>query len=152
MLLDLNNVFISATNLGFAAKTYLADFPLERVGEVHLAGHDVTDGEDAPLLIDTHGSPVVAQVWELYQHVVDRVGAVATLIEWDNNVPDWVTSNVASVNRSVVPSQLNVPATGNGLSLFCRAHASSVSTLTVAVDVVSLVEELVVVMSIPFFG
>ena len=91
LLLDLNNVFISAANLGFVAETYLADFPLDQVGEVHLAGHDMTDGDGAPLLIDAHGSPVAGQVWELYRHVVDRVGAVATLIEWDNDVPDWAT-------------------------------------------------------------
>ena len=91
LLLDLNNVFISASNCGFLAKTYLADFPLEHVEEVHLAGHDAMDGGAAPLLIDTHGGPVVGDVWELYKIVVDRIGAVATLIEWDNNVPDWVT-------------------------------------------------------------
>ena len=91
LLLDLNNVFVSATNQGFAANTYLVEFPMEHVGEIHLAGHDAADGDDIPLLIDAHGSPVTGDVWEMYQDVVDRIGAVATLVEWDNNVPDWVT-------------------------------------------------------------
>lgn len=91
LLLDLNNVFVSATNHGFSANAYLDDFPLEQVGEIHLAGHDVADGGDAPLLIDFHGSAVIDDVWTLYRDVIDRIGAIATLVEWDNNVPDWMT-------------------------------------------------------------
>ena len=91
LLLDLNNVYVSATNQGFSAQAYLADFPLDRVAEIHLAGHDECDDDGTRLLIDAHGSPVVADVWELYRHVTGRIGAIATLIEWDNNVPDWMT-------------------------------------------------------------
>jgi uncharacterized protein len=91
MLLDLNNVFVSAGNHGFTAQTYLDDFPLEYVGEIHLAGHDVAGSIDTPLLIDAHGSAVSGDVWELYHEVVNRIGTVATLIEWDNDIPDWIT-------------------------------------------------------------
>lgn len=90
LLLDINNVFVSATNYGFSALDYLADFPLSRVGEIHLAGHDVqADDEGAPLLIDSHDGPVADAVWKLYEIVIRRCGAVPTLIEWDSKIPDW---------------------------------------------------------------
>ncbi len=90
LLLDVNNVFVSARNHGFDPLAYLDAFPLDRVKEMHLGGHDAThDDAGAELLIDAHGSPVADPVWDLYAHVVARTGAVATLIEWDNDVPDW---------------------------------------------------------------
>jgi uncharacterized protein len=92
LLLDVNNVFVSAKNHGTDALAYLELFPLERVKEVHLGGHhEQADDTGAPLLIDAHGSPVVEPVWALYQHVVERAGPIATLIEWDNDVPEWKT-------------------------------------------------------------
>ncbi|MEQ5843476.1 DUF692 domain-containing protein [Paraburkholderia acidicola] len=90
LLLDLNNVFVSAVNHGFSPESYLAEFPLERVSEIHLAGHDEQrDDENAPLLIDSHDRAVAEPVWDLYRSVVSRVGPVPTLIEWDSNLPDW---------------------------------------------------------------
>ncbi|PCE24139.1 hypothetical protein BWP39_31120 [Paraburkholderia acidicola] len=90
LLLDLNNVFVSAVNHGFSPESYLAEFPLERVGEMHLAGHDEQrDDDNAPLLIDSHDRAVAEPVWDLYRSVVSRVGPVPTLIEWDSNLPDW---------------------------------------------------------------
>ncbi len=90
LLLDINNVFVSATNHGFSALDYLADFPLSRVGEIHLAGHDEqADDDGAPLLIDSHDGPVADAVWKLYEIVIARCGPVPTLIEWDSNIPDW---------------------------------------------------------------
>jgi hypothetical protein len=90
LLLDVNNVFVSARNHGTDALAYLGAFPLDRVGEVHLGGHDETvDDAGAPLLIDAHGSPVADPVWVLYAHVIARAGARPTLIEWDNDVPAW---------------------------------------------------------------
>jgi uncharacterized protein (UPF0276 family) len=90
LLLDINNVFVSATNHGFSALDYLADFPLSRVGEIHLAGHaEQTDDEGDLLLIDSHDGPVADAVWKLYQIVVQRRGGVPTLIEWDSKIPDW---------------------------------------------------------------
>jgi len=90
LLLDVNNVYISATNLQTDPLTYLDAFPLERVGEIHLGGHDADTAEQGlPLLIDSHGAPVADPVWTLYAHTIARGGARPTLIEWDNDVPDW---------------------------------------------------------------
>jgi uncharacterized protein len=90
LLLDVNNIFVSATNHGFDPFVYLDAFPLEDVGEIHLAGYaDAVDDQGAPLLIDAHNSPVRAAVWALYQETVDRLGPTPTLIEWDNDIPQW---------------------------------------------------------------
>lgn len=90
LLLDINNVFVSATNHGFSALEYLSDFPLARVGEIHLAGHAVqTDDEGDLLLIDSHDGPVADAVWKLYEIIIGRCGPVPTVIEWDSNIPDW---------------------------------------------------------------
>jgi len=92
LLLDVNNVFVSATNHNYSPQRYLADFPLERVREIHLAGHALEeDDAGAPLLIDAHDRPVSMEVWGLYEEVVARRGVIPTLIEWDNDVPDWTT-------------------------------------------------------------
>ncbi len=86
LLLDVSNVFVSARNLGTDALTYLDAFPLARVQEIHLAGHDETaDG----LLIDAHGSEITGDVWALYAEVIARIGPLPTLIERDNNVPPF---------------------------------------------------------------
>ena len=90
LLLDVNNVFVSATNHGYSALGYLADFPLEHVGEIHLAGHaEQADDEGDLLLIDSHDGPVADAVWTLYEIVIGRRGPVPTLIEWDSDIPDW---------------------------------------------------------------
>jgi uncharacterized protein len=92
LLLDVNNVFVSAANHGFSALEYLSDLPLARVGEIHLAGHaEQTDDEGDPLLIDSHDGPVADPVWSLYEIVIARCGPVPTLIEWDSKIPDWPT-------------------------------------------------------------
>jgi uncharacterized protein len=90
LLLDINNVFVSAVNHGFSALDYLDDFPLAQVGEIHLAGHaEQTDDEGDLLLIDSHDGPVADAVWKLYEIIIGRCGPVPTLIEWDSNIPDW---------------------------------------------------------------
>ena len=90
LLLDVNNVFVSATNHGTSAQAYLADFPLAPVGEMHLAGHAVqADDEGAPLLIDSHDAPVADAVWKLFDGVIGQCGPVPTLVEWDSDIPDW---------------------------------------------------------------
>lgn len=90
LLLDVNNVFVSAVNHGTDARDYLAAFPLARVREIHLGGHDAqSDDAGAPLLIDAHGTPVAADVWTLYAEVIERIGPTPTLVEWDNDVPEW---------------------------------------------------------------
>jgi uncharacterized protein (UPF0276 family) len=90
LLLDINNVFVSATNHGFSALQYLADFPLSQVGEIHLAGHaEQSDDEGDLLLIDSHDGPVADAVWRLFEIVIARHGPIPTLIEWDSKIPDW---------------------------------------------------------------
>ena len=83
LLLDVNNVFVSATNHGFDAIAYLDGVPLDRVRQIHLAGHS----QGSELLIDTHDRPVPASVWDLYAHVMPRLGPVATMIERDDAIP-----------------------------------------------------------------
>lgn len=87
LLLDVNNVFVSATNHGFDPRAYLAAFPLAAVGEIHLAGHEADPVLGPALLIDSHSRPVADPVWTLFAEVIARTGAVPTLIEWDNDVP-----------------------------------------------------------------
>ena len=90
LLLDVNNVFVSATNHGFSPLQYLSEFPLVSVSEIHLAGHaEQADEEGEPLLIDSHDRPVADAVWKLFETVVGQCGAVPTLIEWDSKIPDW---------------------------------------------------------------
>jgi hypothetical protein len=99
LLLDINNVYVSAQNHGFDPAAYLDAFPLEHVGEIHLAGHEAHSGDPA-LLIDTHGRPVADAVWALYQRVISRMGPVPTLIEWDTDVPafDVLRAHAARAN------------------------------------------------------
>ena len=89
LLLDVNNVFVSAVNHRTSAEDYLADFPLEAVGEIHLGGHAEERLPSGPLLIDAHGTPVADPVWALYSAVLARTGPLPTLIEWDNDVPPF---------------------------------------------------------------
>lgn len=90
LLLDVNNVVVSATNQGFSSLQYLSGFPLACVGEIHLGGHsEQTDDEGDLLLIDSHDAAVAEAVWKLFEIVVSQCGPVPTLIEWDSNIPDW---------------------------------------------------------------
>lgn len=88
LLLDVNNVYVSARNQGFDAEAYLRRLPLEAVGELHLAGHSVRRFGDEELLIDDHGSRVPDPVWALYRQVLALAGPKPTLIEWDSNIPE----------------------------------------------------------------
>ena len=90
LLLDVSNVFVSATNHGYSPLDYIADFPLAQVGEIHLAGHaEQTDDEGDPLIIDSHDGPVADAVWKLFDMVIGRCGPIPTLVEWDSKIPDW---------------------------------------------------------------
>lgn len=90
LLLDVNNVFVSATNLGTSPQSYIDDYPVERVRELHIGGHgEDADEKGAPLLIDDHGHPVVDPVWDLLDYTLARSGPKPVLVEWDNDVPDW---------------------------------------------------------------
>ncbi|MCV2868201.1 DUF692 domain-containing protein [Defluviimonas sp. WL0002] len=90
LLLDVNNVYVSSTNRRTDPQDYITRFPHDLVKEIHLGGHDEDrDDTDQPFLIDAHGSEVVDPVWQLYARTIELGGAKPTLIEWDNDVPDW---------------------------------------------------------------
>jgi uncharacterized protein (UPF0276 family) len=89
LLLDVNNVYVSSRNLGIDAFGYLDRFPAESVMEIHLAGHSLDPALGEALLIDSHDAPIAPQVWGLYRHLVERIGARPTLVERDGNVPDF---------------------------------------------------------------
>lgn len=89
LLLDLNNIEVSATNLGLDPFTMAAAIDPGLVGEVHLAGHAREDHPGGVLLIDDHGSPVTDLTWDLLARFVARAGPRPVLIEWDTNLPDW---------------------------------------------------------------
>jgi uncharacterized protein len=90
LLLDVNNVFVSATNLGFSPQQYIDSYPLDRVGEIHLGGHEEDhDDHGAPLLIDSHGREIVDPVWALLDYTLAKSGPKPVLVEWDNDVPEW---------------------------------------------------------------
>jgi hypothetical protein len=87
ILLDVNNVYVSAVNHGFDPNAYIEAVPAERVWQIHLAGHT----DRGTHLLDTHSRPVCDEVWDLYRVATRHVGAVASLVEWDEDVPDWET-------------------------------------------------------------
>ena len=102
LLLDVNNVFVSTVNHGYSAERYLESFPLDRVGEIHLGGHaEDVDDMGARLLIDAHDRAVIDRVWALYESVVAEIGPRPTLVEWDNDVPEWpvLKAEAARANR-----------------------------------------------------
>lgn len=84
MLLDVNNIYVSARNHEFDPMDYLTSIPVSRVKQIHLAGYD----DRGTHLLDTHGHPVTEPVWDLYTEAVRHVGNIPTLIEWDNDIPE----------------------------------------------------------------
>ena len=88
VLLDVNNIYVSARNHGFDASAYLRAIPLPVVQEIHLAGFTINRFDGGEILIDTHNQPVCPAVWTLYQQAVQRFGQIPTLIEWDADLPD----------------------------------------------------------------
>jgi uncharacterized protein len=100
LLLDVNNAYVSCVNHGRDAVAFIGDLPLHTVGEIHLAGFAADqDGAGAPLLIDSHGSPVDEAVWSLYAGVITRLGPTPTLLERDNDIPSLATL-LAEVGRA----------------------------------------------------
>ena len=85
LLLDCNNVYVSARNHGFDAERYIDAIPADRVVQMHLAGHT----DKGTYVLDTHSEPVCDEVWSLYRRAVARCGAVSTLVEWDDDIPAW---------------------------------------------------------------
>ncbi|HEY4293747.1 DUF692 domain-containing protein [Luteibacter sp.] len=110
LLLDINNVYVSAHNLGTDARAYLDRFPLRSVTEIHLAGHGVDDGSAGGLLVDSHDAPVAEPVWELYRHVLALVGARPTLIERDGNIPSFDELHEECVRANVLLAEHRMAA------------------------------------------
>ncbi len=107
LLLDVNNVFVSASNLGYRPRDYIDAYPLDAVGEIHVGGHDEDhDAQGNPLLIDSHGKPVVDPVWALLDYTLAKTGPKPVLVEWDNDVPPWPTlrSEAARAARHLAPT------------------------------------------------
>jgi len=113
LLIDVNNVFVSARNLGFAPESYIDALPVEAIGEIHLAGHRPDPALGEALLIDSHDAPVAEEVWDLYARLLARMGPLPapTLIERDGDIPGFETL-MAERNRaaSLMRHRGRVPA------------------------------------------
>lgn len=108
LLLDVNNVYVSARNLDCSAEAYIDAFPGELITEVHLAGHTPDANLGEALLIDSHDAPIAPEVWALYARLIARIGARPALIERDDNLPDFDTlfaerEHATDVLRSPLP-------------------------------------------------
>jgi uncharacterized protein len=111
LLFDINNVEVSATNLGFSAQADVDAINPAWVGEIHLAGHAVEQHDSGPLLIDDHGSGVTDTTWQLYRRFIERAGPKPTLIEWDTDVPEY---DVLMAEADKAAGILNPPRNGEG--------------------------------------
>ncbi|SDE80937.1 DUF692 domain-containing protein [Limimaricola pyoseonensis] len=111
LLLDVNNVHVSAVNQQVPAEAYIDAFPMGLVGEIHLGGHDAQEDETgAPLLIDSHGAEVADPVWRLYARALARGGPKPTLIEWDTDVPDWPVLEAEAARAAAILDRERAPA------------------------------------------
>lgn len=98
ILFDVNNVFVSAYNHGFDASTYVDAMPVDRVVQIHLAGHT----NKGAYLLDTHSDHVCEGVWELYDRFIRRAGAITTLVEWDEDIPEWSVLEAEAVKTKAM--------------------------------------------------
>jgi uncharacterized protein (UPF0276 family) len=89
LLVDINNVFVSAHNLQFDAAAYLDALPAQAIMEIHLAGYSMNADASSALLIDSHDAPIASAVWKLYERLIERIGTRPTMIERDGNIPDF---------------------------------------------------------------
>lgn len=110
ILLDVNNLYVSAANVGLDADAYLAALPQAIVGEIHVAGHKTESGPAGTVLIDDHGSPVADAVWRLYRGAVGRFGPIPTLVEWDSAVPPLETLVAEAAKARAVIAHSTQPA------------------------------------------
>ena len=109
LLLDVNNVFISAANSSATAEEYLTAFPVEAIGEIHLGGHtEALDAEGRAVLVDSAETP--QEVWALYEALIGRIGPRPTLIEWDGPAPDWERLEGEAARVNALLSRVAAPA------------------------------------------
>jgi uncharacterized protein len=108
LLCDVNNIYVTAQNLGLDPIAYLDALPGQTVGEIHLAGHSRNDADGQTILIDDHGSRVAPDVWRLYQEALARFGPTPTLIEWDTDIPalDVLLEEAAAAEQILSASRL----------------------------------------------
>lgn len=106
LLLDINNVFVSASNAGFDADAYVDAIDASTVGEIHLAGHAIDHFDNIVIRIDNHGDHVCAEVISLYERFVRRAGPRPTLFEWDTNVPAFETLSAGAQRAKAVMERL----------------------------------------------
>jgi uncharacterized protein len=106
LLLDVNNVYVSARNLELDAEAWIAALPARLIEEVHLAGHGVEQGAEGTLFIDTHGAPISPEVWALYERLIARIGPRPTLIERDEDIPAF---SELLAERNIAESMLDPP-------------------------------------------
>ena len=111
LLFDINNVEVSATNVGLDMEAYIDAIDPGIVGEIHLAGHAREEHDSGPLLIDDHGSIVSDITWNLYRRFIERAGPKPTLIEWDSNIPEYdvLMAEVAKANAILINPSLEEP-------------------------------------------
>ncbi len=105
ILLDVNNVHVSAYNHGFDARAYVDTIPADRVVQIHLAGHE----DRGAYLLDTHGDHVRAEVWDLYRRALRRCGATSTLVEWDEQIPAWDVLAAEAARARAVRDEVLAP-------------------------------------------
>ena len=98
LLLDVNNVYINSINHGFDAEAFIRAIPPERIGQIHLAGHE----DMGDLIKDTHDRPVSEDVWALFETTIDHAGPVTTNIEWDSSIPSWEEMSIETVKARQV--------------------------------------------------
>ncbi|MCY4602185.1 MAG: DUF692 domain-containing protein [Acidobacteria bacterium] len=110
LLVDVNNVHVSAVNIGLDAEAYVDAIPGDLIGEIHLAGFAVDEAGGERLLIDSHGAAVDDAVWRLYERLIDRVGARPTLIEWDRDIPAWDVLHAEAMKAETRLARLAAPA------------------------------------------
>lgn len=131
LLLDINNVHVSARNMGFDESSYIARLPGDAIGEIHLAGHATNQTPDGPVLIDNHGSRVAPPVWSLYADAIRLFGRRPTLIEWDSDIPPLSTllgeAMWADLLAQVVSSPVREDTAAAIVTLFDTASAVTVA-------------------------
>ena len=115
ILLDINNIFVNSFNHRFDPRRYIDAVPADRVVQFHLAGH----ADHGTYLLDTHDHPVRAEVWELYEYAIARLGAVTTLVEWDDNIPEFAALAATAAearercDRALPSRRIAADTTGN---------------------------------------
>jgi hypothetical protein len=105
VLLDVNNIYVSSRNHNFDPYEYLNAVPAERVAQIHLAGHSKFE----KYILDTHDHPVIAPVWNLYEHAIERCGPTPTLLEWDDRIPSFEDVHAEALKaQKYMPSELAI--------------------------------------------